>query len=187
LERQGGLGIGLTLSRQLVHLHGGTIEARSEGTGQGSTFVVRLPIAAATAPASEPEDDGVAAASPRRILVADDNRDAGESLALVLRTAGHTVRLAPDGESAFELAAEFRPEVAFLDIGMPRMNGYDVARRIREEAWGKSIRLVAVTGWGQESDRLRGEAVGFDHHLVKPVPPDHLNRLLRNLPDGALP
>jgi signal transduction histidine kinase len=186
LERQGGLGIGLTLARQLVELHGGTIEAHSAGRGQGSTFVVRLPIAVTAAQAEPPPDDRFETVAPRRILVADDNPDAGESLALLLRSAGHTVHLAADGESAFALAARFRPDVAFLDLGMPRLNGYDLARRIRREAWGRAIPLVAVTGWGQEADRKRGEAVGFDHHLVKPVAPDRLAKLLRGLTPAAI-
>jgi signal transduction histidine kinase len=184
LERQGGLGIGLTLARQLVGLHGGTIEARSEGPGHGSTFIVRLPIS--VAPASAAMRTEIApSGEPRRILVADDNSDSAESLALVLRSAGHVVRLAADGPTALQMAGEFRPEVALLDIGMPHMNGYEVARRIRGESWGRAIRLVAVTGWGQEADRRRGEEAGFDEHFVKPVPLDHLHRLLRGMGAAA--
>jgi signal transduction histidine kinase len=182
LERQGGLGIGLTLARQLVSLHGGTLQARSAGIGYGSTFIVRLPIAAWT-----PTEDVASTTRtrerplPRRILVVDDNRDAVESMALLLSTDGHTVHVAFDGEGALTGAEAFQPEVVFLDIGMPRMDGHEVARRMRESAWGRSVHLVALTGWGQESDRQRSEEAGFDTHLVKPVSPVMLMSLLRSL------
>jgi PAS domain S-box-containing protein len=179
-ERQG-LGIGLTLARQLVQLHGGSIEARSEGIGRGSTFIMRLPIRAGAAPTARAETRTASASEPRRILVADDNQDAAESLALVLEMAGHEVRTAFDGEAALRLAAEFRPAVAFLDIGMPQLTGYEVAIRIRQETWGRSVHLVALTGWGQESDRLTAQEAGFDEHLVKPVFPDVLTRLVAGI------
>lgn len=182
LERQGGLGIGLTLARQLVELHHGTIEARSAGIGHGSTFVTRLPI---TIP---PPDPGAVASrgalrpvERRRILVADDNRDAAESFAMLLSLRGNIVKVAFDGAAALELAGEFRPEIAFLDIGMPRMNGYEVARSIRELPHGGTICLVALTGWGQESDRERAERAGFDAHVVKPAEPAALERILGSL------
>jgi PAS domain S-box-containing protein len=149
---QGGLGIGLTLVRRLVEMHGGSVEAHSEGAGKGSQFVVRLPLVAepaatATSPAS-PER-----AAPRRILVVDDNHDAAASLSLLLELDGHTIVAAHDGPSAFTAAETHRPEVVLLDIGLPGMNGYDVARRLREQAWGRAMVLIALTGWGQEEDR----------------------------------
>jgi len=181
LERsQGGLGIGLSLVKGLVTMHGGGIEARSEGLGRGSEFVVRLPAAAGQASQrQQPVSGERAAARPRRrILIADDNRDAADSLAMMLRLAGHEVHAAYDGHEAAEAAAWFRPDIALLDIGMPRLNGYETARRIREEPWGKRVLLVATTGWGQEEDRRRASEAGFDHHLTKPVDPAALERLL---------
>jgi two-component system, chemotaxis family, CheB/CheR fusion protein len=179
LERQGGLGIGLTLARQLTELHGGTIEARSDGIGRGSEFVLKLPIVAAKASAAAVQSpEPGPACTPLRILVADDSYDAVESLALLLQMAGHDVHKAFDGEAAITSAEKFKPDVALLDIGMPKANGYEVARSIREHPWGKRIYLVALTGWGQEADKLRAQDVGFDAHLVKPVAPEALNRLL---------
>ena len=184
LERQGGLGIGLTLARQLVVLHRGTIAAHSDGVGQGSTFVVRRPVAAvAVAPVARAEPEP--ATRPKRILVVDDNADAAESLALIMRVAGHEVRLAADGVDALRVAAEFVPEVAFLDIGMPRLNGYETARRMREEPWGKSVYLIAMTGWGQQNDRQRSERAGFDAHVVKPASPGALQKMVRDLDHRA--
>jgi CheY-like chemotaxis protein len=177
LERETGLGIGLTLARQLVELHRGTIEARSEGPGQGSTFVVRLPIDVTAPIAAEPEQRQPAVRT-RRILVVDDNRDAAESLALLLDAAGHTVRFATDGGAALDMAGEFRPEAAFVDIGMPRMNGYELAQRLRAEPWGAAIYLVALTGWGQEADRRRSGEAGFDAHIVKPASPAAIDEVL---------
>jgi PAS domain S-box-containing protein len=182
LERQEGLGIGLTLTRQLAELHGGTIEARSEGIGRGSEFVVKLPILAIAEPAAaaaNPEPGS--ACPPRCILVADDNHDAVESLALLLQIAGHDVHKAFDGEAAFTSAKRLKPDVALLDIGMPKANGYEVARHIREHPWGKRIYLVALTGWGQEADKRRAQDVGFDAHLVKPVAPEAINQLLATI------
>jgi PAS domain S-box-containing protein len=180
LERtQGGLGIGLTLVRRLVELHGGQISADSK-RGQGSVFSVRLPVAAQPADASA----GTHAAdepSPRRdvrILVVDDNRDAALSLATFLRITGNEVRTAHDGNDAIAAATSFRPHVMVLDIGMPGRNGYDVARHMREQPWGKDILLVAVTGWGQDEDRRRSDEAGFDAHLVKPIDPAEIERLL---------
>ena len=178
-EKHGGLGIGLTLARQLVELHNGTIEARSEGIGHGSTFIVRLPVAAPSpVPAAtcvEPADTG----GSLRILVADDNRDAAESLAMLLRSSGHVVREALDGETALREAAVFLPTVAFLDIGMPKVSGYDVARTLRAQPWGRTIHLIALTGWGQDEDRRRSAEAGFDTHVVKPVAHEELKKLLR--------
>jgi PAS domain S-box-containing protein len=178
LERQGGLGIGLTLVRQLVELHGGTIEARSGGIGRGSDFILRLPIVvaaetAAAAPAELPH-----AGAPLRILVADDNEDAAEGLMLLLELSGHDVHVVFDGDAAVAAAARLRPDVALVDIGMPKRNGYEVARRIREQPWGADVHLVALTGWGQQSDKRQAQEAGFDLHLVKPVAPERLDRLL---------
>jgi PAS domain S-box-containing protein len=183
LERQGGgLGIGLTLARQIVELHQGTIEARSEGVGKGSEFVLHLPLL----PARTPKRAGGPAQSTmirRTVLVADDNRDAADSLALLLGR-GHEVHRAYDGAAAFELAATIQPEVMLLDIGMPRMDGYEVARRVRGELWGANVYLVALSGWGREEDKRRAVEAGFDAHLVKPVTPEALDRLLAGI---ALP
>ena len=180
---QGGLGIGLTLVRRLVEMHGGSVEAHSEGAGKGSQFVVRLPLVAepaatATSPAS-PER-----AAPRRILVVDDNHDAAASLSLLLELDGHTIVAAHDGPSAFTAAETHRPEVVLLDIGLPGMNGYDVARRLREQAWGRAMVLIALTGWGQEEDRSRTRTAGFDAHLVKPVDYAELMQLLGSVDVG---
>jgi CheY-like chemotaxis protein/two-component sensor histidine kinase len=173
-----GLGLGLTLVKSLVEMHGGTVEARSVGVGQGSEFVVRLPILAGThelppkVPLSEPPR------TTRRVLVVDDNRDSAESLAILAQLAGHETRIAYDGFTAVEAAATFRPEVILLDIGLPDLNGFDTARRIREQPWGKNIVLLALTGWGQEEDRRKSKDAGFDHHMVKPVDHAALIRLL---------
>ncbi len=186
LDHQGGLGIGLTLSRELVELHGGTIDARSEGLGHGSTIAVKLPIAHA-APATVPTaiTEPQTGAKVRRIVIADDNEDAAESLAQYLELDGHRVSLAYDGEAALKMIAESLPEVAFVDIGMPKVNGYDVARRIRESAWGKSIHLVALTGFGQDSDRQLASEAGFNTHLVKPVSPDRITEILAELGNSS--
>ena len=175
---QGGLGIGLTLVKRLVELHGGTVEARSEGLGKGAEFVVRLPENAHASIAPT-----VAVVLPtsfvqRRILVADDNRDAADSLAFMLRIAGHEVCTAYDGQQALESIESFRPAVAVLDIGMPRLNGYDAAARVRSSDWGRGALLVALTGWGQESDKVQAAQAGFDRHLTKPVEIATLQALL---------
>jgi PAS domain S-box-containing protein len=180
---QSGLGIGLSLAKGIVELHGGTIEARSEGAGRGSEFVVRLPAVAGT-PASEParaDDDGPRPVTSRRILIVDDNKDSAESLAMLLRIIGHEVVAAYDGEQAIEAARATRPDVVLLDIGMPKLNGYETCRRIREEPWGREIFFIAVTGWGQEEDRRRTEEAGFDRHMVKPVDSALLMNLLASL------
>jgi CheY-like chemotaxis protein len=160
-------------------MHGGTVEARSEGPGKGSTFVVRLPVAQA-AP-GPPRTDVVApgAAAPRRrVLVVDDNRDGAATLAMVLSLSGHDARTAHDGLEAVEVAEAFRPDVIVLDIGLPKLNGYDACRRIRERPWGKGAVIVAATGWGQEDDVRRSKEAGFDHHLIKPVDLPALAELL---------
>jgi CheY-like chemotaxis protein len=174
---QGGLGIGLTLVRRLVELHGGTVEAHSDGVNRGSEFVVRLP-AAAVEPATMVNGGPAAVARPPlRVLVVDDNVDAAESLAAVLRTAGHTVRTAHNGPAAIGAAAGMRPDAVLLDIGLPGMDGYEVARAVRRGPAGGAV-LIAVTGYGHEDDRRRSKEAGFDHHLVKPVDPAELLDLL---------
>jgi len=183
LERTtGGLGLGLTLARRLVQMHGGSLEARSAGAGRGSEFVLRLPVLAdAALPATAGDAKPVEATSePVRVraLVADDNEDTAETFAVLLGLHGHEAVVAHDGETALEVAERFRPQVVLLDIGMPRVNGYDVARRIREKPWGKDILLIATTGWSQPEDRQRTREAGFDVHLVKPVEPDALMTLL---------
>jgi CheY-like chemotaxis protein len=176
----GGLGIGLALARGLVEAHGGTIEARSEG--KGSEFVVRLPVvtaAAMPAPAA-PGEDGKDARM-YRILVVDDVAENVVSLAAVLRGMGHDVHTAGSGEEAVVAAARLLPEVVLLDIQMPHINGYDACRHIRGIPGGESITIIAVTGRGQDRDRLDSARAGFDHHLVKPVDPEELNALIRRL------
>ena len=174
---QGGLGIGLSLAKGLVTLHGGTIEAYSEGLGRGSEFRVRVPTR--LTPDADPPTPVRRASTPDRlrILVVDDNRDAAESLSMLLELKGHEVRRAYDGENALQLAEEFRPQMVLLDLGMPKMNGYEACRRIREHAWGTQMTLIAVTGWGQEEDRRKSTDAGFDGHLVKPVDPETLEEL----------
>lgn len=176
---QGGLGIGLALVRRLVKLHGGTVEARSEGLGRGSEFLVRLPLIlkAPAARAARPADDP-AAAAPRRILIVDDNRDSAVSLAMLLKLAGHATRTAHDGHEALAAAEQFLPDVALLDIGLPKLSGYDVCRRIREAPWGAGMLLIALTGWGQDDQRRKSQEAGFDHHLVKPLDYEVLVSLL---------
>jgi signal transduction histidine kinase len=180
LERtRGGLGIGLTIVKRLVELHGGQISVRSGGAGLGSEFIVRLPVLVEKnepAPAATKPSD--AAPKPRRILVTDDNQDAAKSLALLLRYGGHVVETAYDGRQAIEKAEVWRPDVMLLDLGMPEINGYDVCRAIRQTTWGKDIQIVALTGWGQEQDRRNTRDAGFDAHLVKPVDPKVLGDVL---------
>lgn len=172
LERShAGLGVGLTLSRRLIELHGGSIEARSEGAGRGSTFIVQLQAALRTLPElTEQTGSGAALIAERhRILLADDNVDFAISMGALLSAMGHDVRVTHDGAAALEAAADFEPEFAFLDIGLPKLNGYELARRLREHLSTADTVLVAVTGWGQEKDRALAREAGFDHHLVKPV------------------
>ncbi len=176
---QGGLGIGLTLVRRLVEMHGGMVEAHSAGLGQGSKFTIRLPVA------QEPDPDAaafsaepVAEESHHRILVVDDNEDGAESLATLLELYGHNVRIAHNGSAALSVAEEFRPNVILLDIGLPGMDGYEVARRLRANDAFRAARLIAMTGWGQDADRERSREAGFDLHLVKPVDPAELRKVL---------
>ena len=176
---QGGLGIGLALVRGLVERHGGTVSAHSAGPGTGTEFVVRLPVGdTATKPVLQDHGQDTQRQA-RRVLLADDNRDAADSLAALLRLAGHEVRVAYDGEQALAAGAEFRPDAVILDIGMPRLNGYDVATRARQTDWGRGARLIALTGWGQKKDKALAAQAGFDHHLTKPVDAEAIDALLR--------
>jgi CheY-like chemotaxis protein len=188
LGSQGGLGIGLTLVKRLVEMHDGTVEARSAGVGQGSEFVVRLPIAAAAPepPAPEPAAGEPATPPARRILVVDDNPDTATSLATLLELTGNETHIAHDGLEA--AAATFRPDIVLLDIGLPKMDGFEAARKIREQPWGKTMVMVALTGWGQEEDRRESRESGFDGHMVKPVDFAALKKLLAELqpPVGSL-
>jgi PAS domain S-box-containing protein len=176
-QSQAGLGIGLTLVKRLTEMHGGSIEARSAGEGQGSEFVVRLPILSKPSVSSEPEST-VESSPERRILIVDDNRDSADSLAMLLEITGNKTYLAHDGVEALEAVEKYRPEVVLLDIGLPRLDGHEVCRRIREKPWGKNIVIIALTGWGQEDDRRKSEEAGFNGHLVKPVDYDKLLELL---------
>ncbi|MEW4567045.1 PAS domain S-box protein [Tautonia sp. JC769] len=179
---QGGLGIGLALVKGLVHLHGGSVEARSDGVGTGSEFLIHLPVAGpleSPRPAVAPEEPGDFAFA--RLLLVDDHQDAARTLGKLLTLSGLEVQLAYDGASAIERVATFQPEVVVLDIGLPDMDGYEVARRIRKQPGGPARTLIALTGWGQESDRLRSLEAGFDTHLVKPVDPEELIALLHRV------
>jgi CheY-like chemotaxis protein/two-component sensor histidine kinase len=179
LERtRGGLGIGLTLVKQLVEMHDGTVEAKSEGRGLGSEFVVRLPIIVENQPQSSVKPAIKQAVAGRRILVVDDNTDSAASLAMLLKLIGHETRVAHDGLEAVVAAEDFRPQFVLLDIGLPRLNGFDACRQIREQTWGKTMTLVALTGWGQDEDRRKSLDAGFNHHLVKPVDYVTLMKLL---------
>ncbi|RYZ03109.1 MAG: response regulator, partial [Comamonadaceae bacterium] len=180
---EGGLGIGLALTRGLVELHGGRIAVRSDGPGKGSEFIVTLPTRSPDLPAVPAAAD---APSPqqgeprrRKVLLADDNADALETMAALLDIEGHEVRTATDGNRALEVGAALQPDVAILDIGMPHLNGYEAAARIRQTEWGRKVVLIALTGWGQEQDQARAREAGFDHHCTKPVDIDRLLQLVQ--------
>ncbi len=177
---QGGLGIGLTLVRRLVQMHQGSVEAHSEGPGKGSEFVVRLPIYRGPIPTAAPSDNGscTTPAAPRRILVVDDNKDSAQSLAMLLRLTGNEVLTAADANAALAAAPKFRPDIAILDIGLPGMNGYELARQLRHLPGLEHIHLAALTGYGSEEDRRRSRDAGFDEHLTKPVEMETLQALL---------
>lgn len=181
----GGLGIGLSLARRIVELHGGAIAVESEGAGKGSTFSVRLPRGPAqitSAPRLHEEKPVAPPTARRRVLVVDDHVDAARMLELLLQYDGHETRVAHDGPAALKAAEEFRPEFVFLDIGIPEMNGYEIARRLKRAANRRKLFLVAVTGWGQPSDFEQSKEAGFDLHLVKPVDSNSVKRLLENPP-----
>jgi len=176
---QGGLGIGLSLVEKLVELHGGTVEAHSAGFGQGSEFIVRLPaLSSAAEPIIARTETAKQPAQTSRVLVVDDNMDAADMLVMMLQMFGHEVQAAYTGQTALETAVEYRPDVVLLDIGLPDMNGYEVARRLRQQPQTKDVRLIAMTGYGQDSDRQRSEEAGCEYHLVKPVDPQKLQDLL---------
>jgi PAS domain S-box-containing protein len=176
---QTGLGIGLTLVKQMTEMHGGSVAVWSAGAGQGSEFTITLPLAVAAQSDRATDADHAMPRAALRILVADDSQDGADSLAFLLQAAGHEVYTAYDGRSAIELAERQRPDAVLLDIGMPEVSGYDVARAIRREAWGRRMRLIALTGWGQAEHRRRSMEVGFDDHLVKPVELDVLENCLQ--------
>jgi len=179
----GGLGIGLSLVKRLIEMHGGAITAQSDGPGKGSEFIVRVPTASASFSQPEilTEEGATEPTKPIRILVVDDNQDSADSLGLLLKLLGNEVRVAHDGLEAVALANEFQPRVVLLDIGLPTLNGFEAAERIRQQPWGKQAVMIAVTGWGESVDRQRSKKAGFDYHLVKPVDPDVLTRLLQSL------
>jgi CheY-like chemotaxis protein len=188
---EGGLGLGLTLVHRLVEMHHGKVEVRSDGVNRGSEFIVHLPVLPYEALQERAEDDsgnGYAIANRcRRILVADDFPQSAEILARLLRQDGNDVQVAQDGIEAVETAAQFRPDVAVLDLAMPKLNGYDAARMIREQPWGKHMLLIALSGWGHQLDRQRTKEAGFDAHLTKPAKYETLMELLAHLPeDGQL-
>ncbi len=180
---RGGLGIGLFIVRRIAEMHGGSVNAISAGLGQGTEVIVRLPaLAAGDAPvAARPATVARVQGVRRRVLIVDDNADAAESLAVLLSLSGHDTRMAYDGEAAMTVAAEFRPDVVFLDIGMPKLDGHETARRMRAEPWGKAMVIVALTGWGQSEDRRRSKDAGFNHHLVKPADPSVVSKLIESL------
>jgi CheY-like chemotaxis protein len=190
-----GLGVGMTLAKRLVELHGGGISVHSDGPGKGSRFEVRLDLMQLPQRRELPAvaDTGTASAggASARVLIVDDNRDGAQGLALMLDLEGHEVRTAADGLSALAIAEQFQPHVVLLDIGMPGIDGYETARRLRRQPWAQSALLCAQTGWGQEDDKRRARRAGFDRHLVKPVDPEELNRILaeacRDVPPPAAP
>jgi CheY-like chemotaxis protein len=180
-----GLGVGLALARRLAELHGGTVTAESDGLGRGAEFRVGIPnvaIAAKGSGLAQGQSFGLDDPGRRRILIADDNVDFAETLAIMLRSLSHEVHVVHDGEAAIARAAAIRPQVAFLDIGMPKMNGYDVAKMMRADANTRTAVLVAVTGWGQPQDRARALAAGFNEHMVKPVDIARVADFLRQIP-----
>lgn len=184
---QGGLGIGLALARNLAHMHGGEIRASSAGTGRGSEFTVELPMLEEGEEAAAADTQAPAAQTVRKILIADDNRDAALSLSMLLANMGHQTRVAYDGLEALEIAREFHPQLAFLDLIMPKLNGYEVAQRLKSEDWARSTLLVALTSWREDSDRERAQTAGFDRYVLKPLQAETLRELLNAAPGAAAP
>jgi CheY-like chemotaxis protein len=177
---RGGLGIGLVVVKRLLEMHGGSVSVASEGPGRGSEFSLRLPILLGkpTDPLAHLPADEAPAVLTRRILVVDDHVDSARSLAMLLRMSGHETTTAHDGLTALTAAETFCPDVVLLDISLPKLDGHEVARRIRKQSWGKDMLLVALTGWGQDEDRRQSREAGFDEHMVKPVPYEALMKLL---------
>jgi len=186
-----GLGVGLTLVKRLVEMHNGRIDLHRGPDGQGTEVDVRL--ATVTPPLSHPSNQPATIAAPlvdgrpRRVLVVDDNIDSATTLAMVLDVMGHQTTLANDGLEAVRLAQDFQPEIVLLDIGMPKLNGYEACRQIRAQPWATQVIIIAVTGWGQDEDRRRSKDAGFDLHLVKPLDPLVVEQLMRKLEPGRLP
>jgi CheY-like chemotaxis protein len=179
---EGGLGIGLALVKGLASLHGGSVQATSAGLGQGSEFTIRLPrsvlVERRTVARDAPEATSVPSGPRCKVVIADDNRDAADSLKLLLELSGHDTFVAYNGQQALDVGSRERPLAFVLDVGMPDMTGYEVARRIRQQAWGRSALLLAVTGWGQDDDKEKAKAAGFDHHFTKPVNPQQVEEVL---------
>jgi CheY-like chemotaxis protein/anti-sigma regulatory factor (Ser/Thr protein kinase) len=185
-KAQGGLGIGLTLVKNLIQMHNGSVEAQSAGLGKGSEFIVRLPISVQAIEQPSNRDSPhqqrqKPAPTGHRLLIVDDNQDAANSLAMLLKLQGHEVRVAHSGPAALDVTKGYRPDVVFLDIGMPGMDGYEVARQFRQQAGFEDVVLAALTGWGQQEDRRRTMEAGFDHHLVKPPEPKAVEGVLAKL------
>jgi CheY-like chemotaxis protein len=180
---QGGLGIGLTLARQLVEMHGGSVEAQSEGAGRGAEFAIRLPRAVATVPTKEQQPLSARNEHSGRVkvLVVDDNVDLVEMLSMVIEAAGHYVRKAFDGRSGISAALEYQPDLILLDVGMPDLKGTEVAKELRRHRELAGARIVALTGWGQPDDRQRTAAAGFDDHLTKPADPGQIQQILEEV------
>jgi len=183
---QGGLGVGLTLVRHLVEMHGGSVSAHSDGTGLGSEFTVRLPLLGPPAITVAPPTVGTPAKQQRRIVIVEDNADAREMLQMLLAVEGHEVDSAEDGRDGLALIERVRPDVALIDIGLPLLNGYDVARTLRARSQGPPVLLVALTGYGQPEDRQRALAAGFDEHLIKPVNLDRLTQIMSRSPAATM-
>jgi CheY-like chemotaxis protein len=179
---EGGLGVGLTLVDRLVALHGGTVRAQSDGPGKGSQFTVRIPARSQQTPrrpASDPGADNALPIAHRRILVIDDNLDAANALRYLLENDGHEVKVAVDGSAGLAVARQFKPDFLLLDIGLPNLNGYEIARRMRQDETLRHVTIIAITGYGQSNDRARALAAGFDHHMTKPVEFHTLQKLFR--------
>ena len=188
LDRMGGgLGVGLTLVKEIVIMHGGSIAAKSAGLNLGSEFTLRLPqfVAGETATGAGHQSPQAPAAATHRILVVDDSRDSAETMAMLLQIGGHTVRVAFDGPSALPAVREFQPDLVLLDLGLPGLTGYEVAKKVQEMTLAHRPMLVAMTGYGQQGDRQRTRAAGFDHHLVKPVDLEMLQQILLTVPQRA--